>query len=101
LFVAAMKDADLAEGSMVALDVAGVHVLLARIRGEVCAVSGTCTHEEADLGLGFLAEERVTCPLHLSSFDVKTGAVLDPPATDPLQRFNVKIQDGVILVEVP
>jgi nitrite reductase/ring-hydroxylating ferredoxin subunit len=96
-----MKVEDLAEGSMTAVDVAGVHVLLARIGGEVYAVSGTCTHEETDLGLGFLLEERVTCPLHLSSFDLRTGEVLGPPATEPLKKFNVKIDGGQILVEVP
>ncbi len=96
-----MNDADLPDGSMASVDVAGQHLLLAKIGGEVFAVSGTCTHEEADLGLGFLNEGRVTCPLHLSSFDVKTGAVDNPPATEPLQTFNVKIEGGTIFVEVP
>jgi len=99
-FVTAMKASDLGEGSMAALDLAGVHVLIARIGGEVYAVSGICTHEETDLGLGFMLEDRVTCPLHLSAFDLKTGEVLNPPATEPLRKFNVKIQDGAILVEV-
>ncbi len=98
--VPAMKDSELAEGAMAALDAKGVHLLLARIGGEVSAVSGTCTHEETDLGLGFMMEDRVVCPLHLSQFDLKTGAVLNPPATVPLQRFNVKIEGDTIFVEV-
>ena len=101
MFAPAMKDAELSEGSMAAVDLAGVHLLLARIGGEVYAVSGTCTHEEADLGLGFIIEDRVTCPLHLSSFDLRKGTVFNPPAVEPLRTFNVKIQDGSILVEVP
>ncbi len=98
--VPAMKDSELAEGAMAALDAKGVHLLLARIGGEVSAVSGICTHEETDLGLGFVMEDRVVCPLHLSQFDLKTGAVLNPPATVPLQRFNVKIEGDTIFVEV-
>ena len=97
----AMKDAELPDGSMATVDVAGMHLLLAKIGGEVHAVSGTCTHEETDLGLGFLIEDRVTCPLHLSSFDLRTGEVLNPPATEPLRTFNVKIEGGTIFVEVP
>ena len=97
----AIKDSDLPDGSMTTVDIAGLHLLLARIGGEVHAVSGTCSHEEADLGLGFIVEDRITCPLHLSSFDLKTGAVLNPPATQPLKTFNVKIQGGTIFVEVP
>ncbi len=99
-FHQAIKVADLAEGSMSAVDVNGKHVLLAKIGGEVSAVSGTCTHEATDLGLGFMIEDRVVCPLHLSQFDLRTGAVMNPPATEPLQRFNVKIQDEEIFVEV-
>jgi 3-phenylpropionate/trans-cinnamate dioxygenase ferredoxin component len=95
-----MKADDLAEGTMAAADVNGARVLLAKIGGEVSAVSGTCTHEETDLGLGFMVEDRVVCPLHLSQFDLRSGAVLNPPATEPLRRFNVKIEDGTIFVEV-
>jgi nitrite reductase/ring-hydroxylating ferredoxin subunit len=96
-----MKEAELAEGTIATVDLEGTHILLAKIGGEVYAVSGTCTHEEADLGLGFLMEERVVCPLHLSAFDVRTGSVLNPPATEPVRKFNVKIEDGAIFVEVP
>ena len=95
-----MKESDLAEGSMASVEVDGVRVLLSRIGGGVFAVSGTCTHEEADLGLGFMIEERVVCPLHLSQFDLRTGEVLSPPAVLGLKRFNVKIHEGTILVEL-
>ena len=96
----AAKISDLSEGSMMAVDVRGVHILLSKIGGEIYALSGTCTHEEADLGLGFVIEDRVVCPLHLSQFELKTGLVVNPPATIPLKRFNVKIDDGTIFIEV-
>jgi len=99
-FIPAMKAADLAEGTMSALDITGVHVLLSRIGGEVYALSGTCTHEDTDLGLGFMIEDRVVCPLHLSQFDLRTGQVMNPPATVPLRGFNVKIEDETIFVEL-
>ncbi len=95
-----MKLGDLTEGTMAAVDLKGKHILLAKIGGEVSAVSGICTHEETDLGLGFMLEERVVCPLHLSQFDLRTGQVMNPPATEPLQRFNVKIEGDAIFVEV-
>ena len=98
--VQAMKVSDLDEGTISAVDLKGSHILLAKIGGEVSAVSGICTHEETDLALGFVLEERVVCPLHLSQFDLRTGQVMNPPATVPLQRFNVKIQGDTIFVEV-
>lgn len=85
---------------MTALDLKGIHILVAKVGGTVSALSGTCTHENADLGIGFVIEDRVVCPLHLSQFDLKTGEVLNPPAVEPLRCFNVKIQDETIFVEV-
>jgi nitrite reductase/ring-hydroxylating ferredoxin subunit len=96
----AMGVSDLEEGAISAKDVNGIHVLLSKIGGEVYAVSGICTHEDTDLGLGFVLEDRVVCPLHLSQFDLRTGQVANPPATQPLRRFNVKIQGETIFVEV-
>jgi nitrite reductase/ring-hydroxylating ferredoxin subunit len=99
-FLAAIKLSELAEGAISTVDLGGSHILLSRIGGEVSAVSGTCTHEETDLGLGFMIEDRIVCPLHLSQFDLRTGQVMNPPATVPLKRFNVKIEGETIFVEV-
>jgi 3-phenylpropionate/trans-cinnamate dioxygenase ferredoxin component len=99
-FVQAMKLSDLEEGSISTVDIRGTHILLSKLGGEVYAVSGFCTHQETDLGVGFVLEDRIVCPLHLSQFDLRTGEVQNPPATVPLTRFNVKIQDGTIFVEV-
>jgi 3-phenylpropionate/trans-cinnamate dioxygenase ferredoxin component len=99
-YLAAMKISELSDGSFAAVDLKGVHMLLAKIGGEVSAVAGTCTHEETDLALGFILEDRVVCPLHLSQFDLRTGQVMNPPATVPLRRFNVKIEDEMVFVEV-
>jgi 3-phenylpropionate/trans-cinnamate dioxygenase ferredoxin subunit len=99
-FVSAMMASELAEGTMTTLDLRGVHILLAKVGGKVSALSGTCTHEDADLGLGFVIEDRVVCPLHLSQFDLRTGQILNPPATAPLRSFNIKIEGGTIFVEV-
>jgi len=99
-YLPALKLSDLGEGAMSSVDLEGTHILVAKIGGEVSAVSGVCTHEETDLGLGFVIEDRVVCPLHLSQFSLKTGEVMNPPADVPLKRFNVKIEGETILVEV-
>ena len=99
-YVRVLELSELPAGSIAAVDVEGRHILLANIEGEVYAVSGYCTHEETDLGTGFMIEDRVVCPLHLSQFDLKTGEVFNPPATVPLTEFKVKIDGGGIFVEV-
>ncbi|MDG6920694.1 MAG: non-heme iron oxygenase ferredoxin subunit [Nitrososphaerota archaeon] len=95
-----MKAADLAEGSISAVDIDGEHVLLSKIGGDIFAVSGACTHEDADLGQGFVLDGRVVCPLHLSQFDLKTGEAVTPPATAPLKRYRTRVDGGTVYVEV-
>jgi nitrite reductase/ring-hydroxylating ferredoxin subunit len=98
--VRALKLDEIQEGTINGVDVEGQHVVIVRIGQDVYALSGFCTHEETDLANGFLVEDRIICPLHLSQFDCKTGSVLNPPAVKPLNVFNVKIEDGWVLVEV-
>jgi nitrite reductase/ring-hydroxylating ferredoxin subunit len=99
-FVSALPLSELAPGTMVGLDIEGKRILVSNLEGKVYAVSAICTHEDTDLSAGFLIEERVVCPLHLSQFDLRDGKVYNPPAEVPLQTYNVKIEEGQIFVEV-
>ncbi len=87
-------------GTMAGVELEGRQLLLSNLGGEVYCVDGVCTHEEALLSQGFMVEERVVCQLHLSQFDLRTGEVYNPPATEPLRRYNVKIEEGAIFVEI-
>jgi nitrite reductase/ring-hydroxylating ferredoxin subunit len=99
-FVKALELSKLAPGTMAGVELEGRQILLSNLGGEVYAVDGICTHEEALLSKGFMIEERVVCQLHLSQFDLRTGEVYNPPAVEPLRRYNVKIEEGSIFVEV-
>jgi 3-phenylpropionate/trans-cinnamate dioxygenase ferredoxin component len=77
-------------------------LLIAKIHGKIYASDGICTHEYAELSNGFLNEEEktVTCPLHLSVFNLDNGVPLNPPAEEPLKIYEVKIKedDGGVYV---
>ncbi len=47
-----------------------------------------------------LSEEGVRCPLHLSVFNLQTGAPQNPPAENALKTYNIKINENEIFVEV-
>ena len=99
-FVKTIELSKLPVGTMAGVDAEGQQILLSNLGGEVYAVDGVCTHEESLLSRGFMLEERVVCQLHLSQFDLRTGEVYNPPAVEPLRRFNVKIEEGSIFVEI-
>ena len=75
-------------------------ILLANIKGKIHATDLICTHADADLSTGFLSDEGVRCPLHLSVFNLENGAPQNLPAEKPLAVYNVKIDENRIYVEV-
>ena len=75
-------------------------ILLANQKGKIYATDLICTHAEADLSTGFLSEEGVRCPLHLSVFNLQDGKPQNLPAETPLKTYNVKIDQNEIYVEV-
>ncbi len=75
-------------------------ILLANKKGKIYATDLICTHAEADLSTGFLSEEGVRCPLHLSVFNLQDGKPQNLPAETPLKTYNVKIDQNEIYVEV-
>jgi 3-phenylpropionate/trans-cinnamate dioxygenase ferredoxin subunit len=42
----------------------------------------------------------VECWLHGSRFDLRSGKPLDPPATQPVPVYPVRVEDGSVYVEV-
>ena len=75
-------------------------ILLANLKGKIFATDLICTHAEADLSTGFLSDEGVRCPLHLSVFNLENGAPQNPPAEESLKTYNIKIDANEIYVEV-
>ncbi len=76
-------------------------VLVVRVGGVLRATQGTCSHEYFELDRGFLTRGSLTCPLHMSRFDLASGEALDPPAELPLAVYPVVVENGRILIEVP
>ncbi|MGH1567447.1 MAG: Rieske (2Fe-2S) protein [Nitrosopumilus sp.] len=75
-------------------------ILLANVKGKIHATDLICTHADADLSTGFLSEDGVRCPLHLSVFNLADGKPQNLPAEIPLKTYNVKIDDDEIYVEL-
>ncbi|RWI89843.1 MocE family 2Fe-2S type ferredoxin [Mesorhizobium sp.] len=64
------------------------------------ATDDICTHEYAHISDGFVMNHTIECPRHASSFDIRTGEALNPPACINLKTYATKIEDGVIYVDV-
>jgi 3-phenylpropionate/trans-cinnamate dioxygenase ferredoxin subunit len=92
--------ADLAEDSVVAVDVDGEPVAVVRSGGEVFAISDICSHADVPLSDGEVADCEIECWLHGSRFDLRTGKPSGPPATVAVPVYPVQVRDGDVLVDV-
>ena len=97
-WVKAADVGDVVEGEILSVDLKEREMMLIKKNGIVYALDRICTHERADLTMGFLGEDYLTCPLHLSQFEFQTGKPLNPPAEEPLISYKVKIEENVIYV---
>ncbi|MFI5407633.1 MAG: non-heme iron oxygenase ferredoxin subunit, partial [Nitrososphaerales archaeon] len=85
----------LKNGDLMEYDNGEMKILITKIKDKIFATDRICTHAYADLSTGFLNEEEktVTCPLHMSSFNLESGAPQNEPAELPLKTYNTKVED--------
>ena len=76
-------------------------VCIANVDGNYYAINNICTHEGGPLADGILIGYEVECPWHQSHFDIRTGEVKSPPASEPEPRYEVKVDGENILIRKP
>ncbi|MFL6646912.1 MAG: non-heme iron oxygenase ferredoxin subunit [Sulfurifustaceae bacterium] len=89
---------ELRPGTHQVVDVDGAAVAVYNLDGQYYAIEDVCTHDGGTLTGGSVEGEQVICPRHGARFSIKTGAVLAPPAYEPIHAFPLRIQDGRIQV---
>lgn len=100
-FLLAARVGEVPPGKMKRVDIGGRRILLANVDGRFYAVDDTCTHEDASLSRGALRGEWVKCPLHGSRFNVRTGEVVEEPASEKLATYPVRLEAGEIWIGTP
>lgn len=89
---------NLPPGSHRVVDVDGAQVAVFNLDGAYYAVEDVCTHDGGTLTGGAVEGDQIVCPRHGARFSIKTGAVLAPPAYEPIHAFPVRVQDGCVQV---
>lgn len=84
--------------AIICVRVEAVDLLLVRDGEAVFACERACPHEQADLGLGRVADGRIVCPRHDASFDLRDGSVSRGWPSRDLRRYPARIIDGQIWI---
>jgi naphthalene 1,2-dioxygenase ferredoxin component len=92
--------ADVPEGDVIGMQVAGKEIALFEVEGEIFATDNICTHGHARLSDGFLEGHEIECPLHQGRFDVCTGKALCAPLTEGLKTYAVRIENMRVMLKL-
>jgi glycine betaine catabolism B len=93
-FVKVANTKDIQPSQMKEVEVNGQNICVVNVEGKYYAIGSICTHEGGPLADGTLEGYEVECPWHNSKFDVRTGEVTSPPASEPEPAFEVKVDDN-------
>jgi nitrite reductase/ring-hydroxylating ferredoxin subunit len=97
--VGARADFERVDGGTL-VEAGGQRIALFKLADGYHAIEDTCPHAGGPLSEGPLDGDVVTCPWHGSRFDVKTGALLAPPATRGVKSFRVQVNGDDVEVEI-
>ena len=77
----------------------GERVCLVNAGGRICALSDICSHQDFPLSEGHvLPGGELECVWHGARFDPCTGAALQLPAREPVPVYEVRVEEGQVLV---
>jgi 3-phenylpropionate/trans-cinnamate dioxygenase ferredoxin subunit len=100
-FIKVANTPDLGPGEARSVEVAGKKIALFNLDGSFYAIDDTCTHDGGPLSEGaVLSGGEVMCPWHGAVYNIKTGAVLGPPAPRGVASYAVRVEGSDVLVEV-
>jgi ferredoxin-NADP reductase/nitrite reductase/ring-hydroxylating ferredoxin subunit len=98
-FVKVADTKDIPHSKMKEVQVDGENICVANVEGKYYAIGSICTHEGGPLADGTLEGYEVECPWHQSKFDVRTGEVTSPPASEPEPSYEIKVDANNILIK--
>lgn len=89
---------ELTPGMHTLLNLAQGSLLLVNVAGEFYAIANSCSHDGGELSYGEICAAEITCPRHGARFDLKTGAVLSPPAFADIATYPVRVVNNIVQV---
>jgi 3-phenylpropionate/trans-cinnamate dioxygenase ferredoxin subunit len=93
---------DLPPGTVKLVHAGSITVGVYNLNGQYCAIEDRCSHDDGPLCEGeFDVEEGYAiCPRHGSHIDICSGRALTLPAVLPVDTFPVRVEDGLVKVDL-
>jgi 3-phenylpropionate/trans-cinnamate dioxygenase ferredoxin component len=90
-YVAVARVGEIAPDSARLIDRDGTAILLCNSEDRIFAIASQCSHAQEELTCGRIKWGWIACPAHGTRFDLESGEPMNPPATEAIRTFPVRI----------
>ena len=99
-FVTVARVGEIPVGGMKLARMDDTTIAVFRLDDGYWAIEDVCTHDGGPVAEGTLAGSIIECPRHGATFDVRSGAALTFPATQPVPNYPVRVLGDEIQVSM-
>jgi nitrite reductase/ring-hydroxylating ferredoxin subunit len=90
---------DVASGEALKVETHGLTLAVFNLDGDFHVTDDHCTHGPGSLSEGFIDGDCVECNFHQGVFNIRTGAVVQPPCIVPVRTYPATVEDGAVFIE--
>lgn len=99
-FVKACNVDDVPPGAAVQVVAVPEALAVFNVNGRFFATQDRCPHGQWPLSESYIDGDVVECALHNGRFSISSGKRLSPPVCRALRTFDVRVEAGVVYVDV-
>ena len=90
---------EVASGSALKVETHGLTLAVFNLDGGFYVTDDACTHGPGSLSEGFVDGDCVECNFHQGLFNIRTGAVVQPPPIVPIRTYPAAVEDGEVYID--
>ncbi len=99
--IALCHSAEVAAGCAKRVETGVLVLAVFNLGGEFHVTDDACTHGPGSLSEGSISGEVVECDFHNGAFNIRTGAVVQPPCMVPIKTYRTLVDsEGMVSIEV-
>ena len=95
------RTTEVATGCALRVEKGALALAVFNLGGDFHVTDDACTHGPGSLSEGCISGEVVECDFHNGAFNIKTGAVVQPPCMIPIKTYRTVVDsDGFVSIEL-
>ena len=99
--IALCRTSEVAAGCAIRVEKGALTLAVFNLGGSFHVIDDACTHGPGSLSEGCISGDIVECDFHNGAFNIRTGAVVQPPCMVPVRTYRTVVDsDGLVSIEV-